>query len=558
MVESFKATAFRLWKTSPPWRYSVIAAALFGLLSVFPQSGSQHAPIVPPVTPPPVRPPPQACPLGQAACDYLVAYNQDSRLVEPLHCEKLAEAYDKLDDTAKNRMRASGSFRNQQLADGATCSSKIQVSDGHLSTVEQASIPDELLTAAAKLDDFDRTRTGKKATADKADAAIQASNERITSFTRAAQAFARSSPPVATSYLQLAQALRQLTPGDRTRMTSDEEGRALKVAADADSKLRGVQDRLVDLSAIVDRAQRDPSAEQQMTSTFEALSPDLSLARAVASPDQLQALAKAGELVRKSAWSQLDQKLRDLDRDPDNPARYAAVGITYSLIESLPSSSLTAEQQQLVSRAQQAQNKLSMSNRRLQAVLDAADHWARHDSSSGEAVTAALRDVEDHQAFDKPRFQARHNDAWAALVRAQEMEQALQSGLNSRTKSLLPICIAQSRPIQRLAGSVTAHLKAEGFLVTEDCKSAALVTTIKVLGDEPRQTQSPSGMIRETKTVHLDVSTIRSDTGQALSSVSGAVDATGIDLDNSDTVDRDTLEHEARAITDKFRAASEK
>jgi hypothetical protein len=493
MVDDLFGTAIRLRRNAPGWKGAVIAAGVFSILSVWYLLSGSPGPVSVLATAPSALPSDPAS--ERRLGDYEAAYDEAVKIAGAgERCENMVAALGRLTDEDKARgrnVRASSKARTTALAAGDRCRNDIARSDNHFVSFESAVAAADTSPSAtnikaaadatALLDGFDRSRTryageaglltkGKEFRDQIAD-----SDAHIAALVEATDAFA--SDQSGAVYLRLADAMRQLSDFDRSRLTPGQ-----RASLDADTQAlatsNGSRDRLAKLAPLLAAAQPGQTSDmaKQLFAATAAITP---FDETIATPEQKETLTKARAEVKIFAWALLQDRMNILARS-EPPEADEAVASVYQFVKDTPAAELTEPQRALLAKGAAAALIVSTSNDRLDALAAAADHWRQRNGTFDRSVLAARQAI---LPFDQKRFQDRHRAAWETLARAEAILRGPELGLTPQTKSQVAIFVFTSRQGEldrQVADGLRARLRSDGFQIVQSRNDAVLLTDVYV------------------------------------------------------------------------------
>ncbi len=499
MKADFRGTAHHLWHTAPYWRYSVIGAgafsALFVVSLVFGPSGPRTVDISFTPSPAPYTPPaPVPDPATEAQLQaYDTAFAAAASLSPGRRCEEVGEAYGRLSDVdvrAGRNVRLSSRTRIQALTQGQHCQTDIAASDRRFTDLADAiAAARSHLSADASqtvsqtygdLTDFDQSRalyTWDSPLIIRAQAIVKAeaeSQSRIKALAQAVDALQTDQSPAA--YVRAADALRALTDADRARLKSDQQS-MVATADQAAEKVGGSRSRLDRVVRLLPTTGANPDAAsaQELVAAIASITP---FDEALASPQQKDLLSRARSAATPLAWSLLEKALVALEKDK-SAERYSAVSQLYDLLKNSRLMQ-TADQQHLLTEAQQTAEFLPASDTRLQAMQQAAQSWRQTGLQARDVVITTLRNT---TAFDQGRFDASMTDDWNLLQRASVILHGPEMGLTMTDRDRMPIFVfthGEGEHDRQFVNSLENALSAAGYRVTGKHDDAALLTEVSI------------------------------------------------------------------------------
>jgi hypothetical protein len=574
MVSRLFATASRLWRTAPFWKYTVMAAGLLSMVAVLnAMTGGSGAPSYPDASS--GRPATSASALvpSDPASDARLANYEASLAVAAklseagTRCEQTVTAYALLttDDQLRGRnVRASSKSRLAAMAEGERCRESIRTSDARFGSFERAITAAETnatpktfeaaATASAGLDGFDRSRprfardAGLIAKGKGYADSLAASDARIRIFSDAAAAFGDGS---VAAHIQITDAAKQLTDFDRGRLTPAQQV-SLEIANQAAKNLRESRARLAKLGPLLAALPNGQTAQlvQQLVDATAAITP---FDEALATPAQKDEVTKARTEAGPLAWSLLQTRVNALVQGETPEADQAVVAI-WKLLRDFPGGTLSDPQRALLDKGRAASETLAASDDRLGALLVAAETWRRRNGSIDRGVLAEQQAI---TPFDQKRFQEPHKAAWAALSRAAAIIRGPELGLTAVTKSYVAIFVFTSQGgdlNRKVADSLRENLRRAGFqIVTGRTDAALLIDVIIERVDEP--TMQMGQFIAWRTTARLSVNAVWAVDDSSL--FTGTVEAAGQGADRNEAKPQ-ALRSAVAATVDRLSAGAPK
>jgi hypothetical protein len=427
--------------------------------------------------------------------DYEAAYSEAMKTASlGERCEKMAVALGRLtdEDRARGRnVRASTKARIAALSAGDRCRSDLAVSDKHFASFETAIAAAETspspatikaaADATALLDGFDRSRSryageaGLLVKGKEFAGMVASSDAHIAALVAVTEAIAGDQSGAA--YLQLADAMRQLTDFDRGRLSAGQRA-SLDAANQALATLNESRTRLARLAPLLAATQpgQTPEMAQRLVAATATITP---FDETVATTEQKETLAKARTAVKTLAWTLMQDRVNVLAQG-ETPEAAEAVGAVYQLVKDTPVSELSGSQRALLAKGAAAAAMVTASNDRLQDLTAAADKWRRRNGPADRQALAARQAI---TPFDRRRFQDRHSAAWEMLARAEAIIRGPELGLTAQTKGQVAIFVFSSRPGEldrAVADALRASLRSAGFQIVTGRNDAALLTDVYI------------------------------------------------------------------------------
>lgn len=516
---SIGATAKALWTGSPAWRLLASASAAVTVVAIVTSmAGGSGGGSAPPAAgqvsasagsggqaaaPPPAAPspPPGGGGVFQPApgsvtvlgtpddalarwSDFLArvdAAQREQRLGE--HCSIMATALAGLkpEDLTYTGLDPA---RGAALAKARGCENDVEASDARLKELADAYAASRrdgsheavaaLARAGARITDFDRQRALPAAAIEASEAAaratrqLQASDGRISELVQADQAVAGGAPPD-----RLAKAAAALDTLDRGRL--DDIQRAAYERGQAARALVQESDARIDeiVSMVGGSTTLDPSVEEDLIAAVAALTAS-DLQRA--SPSQGEAIDRA----RGAAATLALQRLATTAADYDNTSSGFAAAEKLARIKELIDASggslqPTPEQALALDKAEAATARIEASNRRLNALKEAAEAWERNpDLAIQDVVMKAAAAVDN--PFDRARLEAEYARASGIVEGALAMMSVNETGFTEANWSTVPINVQSDD--EALAGRVRDGLRAAGYAIEDDRQKAAMLVRV--------------------------------------------------------------------------------
>jgi hypothetical protein len=576
MVSSLSATAARLWRTVPAWRFTVLAAGLCTVMAVlhaFSGGGdtsstgiSPSGPRTAPTMSAPYLPSDPASDLRLATFE--AGRDAAAKVAEPgQRCEQLLAAYAKL--TAEDRIRgrdvrASSKSRLAALGEAERCRVSIQASDGHfdgfehaVAAAETSRTPDAMAAAAsagAVLDDFDRSRAryaSEAALLVKArefGTTMEASDAHIAALLQATAIFAGDRS--GASYIRLADASKQLTAFDRDRLTPAQR-ESFGIANQAAVTLSEGRGRLAKLFPLVAGGGQTAENARQLVAATAAITP---FDEEIATPEQKDTLEKARALAKPLALSLLRDRLTAMTQH-ENPETVQAAADIYRMVKDLPAAGLTDEQRDTMAKGRAAADAMTASDDRLRALLVAAEQWRQRNGAGDRGILTAMNAI---TPFDQARFQDQHRAAWETATRATAIILGPQRGMTAATKAHVPIFVftsGQSGPDHDVAAALRSNLRSKGFQIVSGRNDAALLVDVSIDRIDDPAMDTSGDIIAWKVTAHLSLNAVWSVDDSAL--LSGSIEETGRDQ-NREEAKRAALRAAVAAAAQRFNQQTEK
>ena len=278
-------------------------------------------------------------------------------------------------------------------------------------------------------------------------------------------------------YLRVADAMKQLTDFDRSRLTRGQTA-SLDAGTHALANLNESRGRLAKLGPLLAAVQpgQAPELAQRLVAATAGITP---FDETIAMPEQKETLAKARTEVKTLAWALLQDRVSALARG-ETPEADEAVASVYQLVKGTPTTELTGAQRALLGKGAAAAIAVSASNDRLDALAAAADKWRQRNGTIDRGVLSARQAI---TPFDQKRFQDRHRAAWETLARAEAILRGPELGLTAQTKGQIAIFVFSSRQDEldgAVADALRTSLRSDGFQLVPSRNDAALLTDVYI------------------------------------------------------------------------------